>query len=210
MTPATLLASPLFAAILLFACQYAPPRVQDGEAQADALRLGLSQSATPLTQALTPPAGPGPTFGSDPPIAAARVANTSGLTRAQIETMFTSAVAQARPSDGKTAVCAAMQGLEERAARDAPPAAISFLSTALGLPAVPASQCGFHTEPFVTATGARAMLYTVRVETRRPGGSLIFWAVATYGNLGSSGAQFRLVRRGGRWEAVRTGLSVMS
>jgi hypothetical protein len=164
-----------------------------------------SQSTPPTGS----PAPKGPTFGDSRAVAAPRAANTNGLTVAQLDTMFDAAVDQA-PTGSKAAICGAMQGLEDRTALDAPAPTIARLSAMLRLPAVPASQCGFDEAPFVMATGAKAMLYTVRIEARDPRGVLTFWAVATYGNLGANGTQYRLIRKGDRWVPVRTGMMVVS
>ncbi len=132
-----------------------------------------------------------------------------GLEDAQINAMFDAAVAQASPTD-KHAICAGMQGLGDKAVKDAPARVMERLGKLLRLPAVPASQCKFDLGPFVVATQANAILYTVKVETRNESGDLIFWATATYGNLGANGAKFRLVRENGRWIAKATGASVIS
>jgi hypothetical protein len=161
------------------------------------------------TPPIVPSAATEPSFGDSRAGAAPRAANTNGLSDAQIDTMFDAAVDQAATGN-KAAICVAMQGLEDRAALDAPAPTIVRLSAVLRLPAVPASQCGFDEAPFVIATGAKAMLYTVRIEARDPRGVLTFWAVATYGNLGANGTQYRLIRKGDRWVPVRTGLTVVS
>lgn len=108
--------------------------------------------------------------------------DTSGLDVAQVDAMFDAAVAQARPQADKRAICVGMQGLADKVVKDAPARVTRRLGEALGLPAVPASQCRADVFPFVAATGANAMLYTVKVEARDAQGFLTFWAVATYGN----------------------------
>ncbi|MCE3544150.1 hypothetical protein LXJ56_28645, partial [Escherichia coli] len=122
-----------------------------------------------------------------------------GLDDAQLDAMFDAAVAQARPGEEKRAVCVGMQGLTDSAVTDAPPRIVQRVGETVRLPAVPASQCQADVHPFVIATKANAILYTVRVESRDARGVLTFWAVATYGNLGANGAKLRLVREGGRW-----------
>lgn len=124
--------------------------------------------------------------------------------------MFDAAVAQARPTEDKRAVCVGMQGLADKAVKDAPARVVERLGRMLRLPAVPASQCGFDVFPFVVATKANAILYTVKVQARDARGILTFWATATYGNLGANGAEFRLARDNGHWKPESTGLSVVS
>ncbi|WP_156884419.1 hypothetical protein V3I01_18900 (plasmid) [Sphingomonas sp. gentR] len=124
--------------------------------------------------------------------------------------MFDAAVAQARPMEDKRAVCVGMQGLADSAVMDAPPSIVRYVGEAVRLPAVPASQCRADVHPFVIATKANAILYTVKVESRDARGVLTFWAVATYGNLGANGAKFRLIRANGRWTPEATGVSVVS
>ncbi len=136
--------------------------------------------------------------------------DTSGLDDAQIDAMFDAAVALARPGESKRAICVGMQGLADGAVKDAPEATIRRLAELLRLPAFPAAQCRADVYPFVTATKAEAILYTVKVESRDRRGVLTFWATAVFGNLGAYGMQFRLVRKGGRWVPEPTGMSVVS
>ncbi|NJC35463.1 hypothetical protein GGR88_002992 [Sphingomonas jejuensis] len=136
--------------------------------------------------------------------------DTRGLDDAQLNAMFDAAVAQARPGEEKRAVCVGMQGLADSAVMDAPPRIVRYVGEAVQLPAVPASQCRADVHPFVIATKANAILYTVKVESRDARGVLTFWAVATYGNLGANGAEFRLIRANGRWIPKATGVSVVS
>ncbi len=126
----------------------------------------------------------------------------------QIEAMFRAAVAQAKPFSPQKAVCFGIDA-QERTLRDPPEALRRLLSRELGLPGYPASQCSFDIYPFVTATREQAMLYTIRVIDAK-GAGILFMAMATYGNLGAQGQEFRLVRRNGRWTPVPTGLRVMS
>lgn len=103
-----------------------------------------------------------------------------------------------------------MQGLTDRAVKDAPARAVRRIGETLRLPAVPASECKFDAVPYVAATEANAILYTVKVEARDKQGLVTFRAKATYGNLGANGMEFRLVRANGRWTAEATGVSIIS
>jgi hypothetical protein len=126
----------------------------------------------------------------------------------QLEAMFRAAMAQAKPFPPQKAVCFGIDG-EDREVTDPPEALRQALARELGLPGFPASQCSFDIYPYVTASRDQAMLYTVRVmETNSAG--LRFMAIATYGNLGANGEEFRLVRRAGRWVPEPTGLRVVS
>lgn len=169
--------------------------------------------AAPLSstepQPLPPPA-PGPNYERSSAIAVSGVSDTSGLQDAQMDAMFDAAVAQARPGKEKRAICAGMQGLADGAVKDAPERTIRRLAELLRLPAFPASQCRAGVYPFVTATKAEAILYTVKIESRDARGVLTFWAVATYGNLGANGMQFRLVCEYGGWTPKPTGKSIVS
>ncbi|KHA63825.1 hypothetical protein [Sphingomonas sp. Ant20] len=127
-----------------------------------------------------------------------------------MDAMFDAAVERARPGESKRAICVGMQGLADGAVKDAPERTIRRLAERLRLPAVPASQCRADIYPYVTATKAAAILYTVKVESRDRRGVLTFWATAVFGNLGAYGMQFRLVREGGRWTPEPTGMSVVS
>jgi hypothetical protein len=158
----------------------------------------------------TPPPAPGPNFGNGSAIAVPGIPDTNGLDDAQIDAMFDAAVARARPGESKRAICVGMQGLADGAVKDAPEATIRRLAELLRLPTFPASQCRADVYPFVTATKAEAILYTVKVESRDRRGVLTFWATAVFGNLGAYGMQFRLVREGGRWVPEPTGMSVVS
>ncbi len=158
-----------------------------------------------------PPPIPGPNYhGHGSAIAVPGVPDISGLDDAQIDVMFDEAVARARPGEGKRAICVGLQGLTDRAVKDAPERTIRRLAELLRLPAFPASQCRADVTPFVTATKAEAILYTVRVENRDRKGVLTFWATALFGNLGAYGMQFRLVREAGRWTPQATGVSAVS
>ena len=197
---------PLFAAPLLLGCQSAAPHPPDEPAHLSTIASEQSPSAQPPA----PPAVPGPNFDSEPGPSAPIVADISGLTSAQIDTMFDAAVKQARPSQIKAAVCVGMQGLGDRVTVNAPAPTIARLSAKLRLPAFPASQCSFGVEPIVIKNGAKAILYTVRVEARDADGILTFWGGAAYGNLGANGTQYRLRPRGEDWEPVPTGTIYVS
>ncbi|HEX8448210.1 MAG TPA: hypothetical protein VF652_01345 [Allosphingosinicella sp.] len=126
----------------------------------------------------------------------------------QLEAMFRAAIAQTRPFAPQKAVCF---GIDEpdRTLGDPPEALRQKLARELGLPGFPASQCAFDIYPYVAASRDQAMLYTVRV-MEKSGDGVRFLAVATYGNLGASGEEFRLVRRSGGWVCEPTGLRVQS
>lgn len=158
-----------------------------------------------------PPPVPGPNYhGNGSAIAVPGAPDISGLDDAQIDAMFDAAVAQAQPGEEKRAVCVGMQGLADSAVTDAPPRIVQRLREAVRLPAVPASQCQADVHPFVIATKANAILYTVKVESRDARGVLTFVAMATFGNLGAKGMQFRLVREQGRWTPRHTGKTIYS
>lgn len=175
-------------------------------------RVPTSSDASPSSSPPppSPPPPPGPNYMSGVAIGLPGEPDTRDLEDAQLNAMFDAAVAQARPSEEKRAVCVGMQGLADTAVIDAPPRIVQHVGEAVRLPAVPASQCRADVHPFVIATEANAILYTVKVETRDARGVLTFWAVATYGNLGANGAKFRLVRANGRWTPKATGVSVIS
>jgi hypothetical protein len=126
----------------------------------------------------------------------------------QLEAMFRAAIGQAKPFDPQKAICF---GIDERdrTLSDPPEALLQMLARELGLPGFPASECSFDIYPYVTASRDQAMLYTVRFMEKSDAG-LRFMAVATYGNLGANGEEFRLVRREGRWIPEPTGLRVVS
>ncbi|UXC93915.1 hypothetical protein EGM87_24385 (plasmid) [Sphingobium sp. RSMS] len=163
-----------------------------------------------ISERPSPPPAPGSNFSYGNTIALPGSPDTSGLEDAQIDAMFDAAVAQAQPMEEKRAICVGMQGLNDKAVKDAPARVVERLGQMLRLPAVPASQCRFDAFPFVVATRANAILYTVKVESRDALGIQTFWATATYGNLGSNGAKFRLVQDNGRWKPEATGVSVVS
>nr|GLK21658.1 hypothetical protein GCM10017606_24850 [Microbacterium terregens] len=158
----------------------------------------------------SPPPAPGPNYSSSVAIALPGLPDTRGLDDAQLDAMFDAAVAQAQPGEEKRAVCVGMQGLADSAVTDAPPRIVQRLSEGVRLPAVPASQCQADVHPFVMATKANAILYTVKVESRDARGVLTFVAMATFGNLGAKGMQFRLVREQGRWTPRHTGKTIYS
>ena len=190
-------------AISLAGCSPAKePAVAEGPPQ----RASSSELPPP-----PPPPVPGPNYhGNGSAIAVPGAPDISGLDDAQIGVMFDEAVARARPGEGKQAICVGLQGLADGAVKDAPERTIRRLAELLRLPAFPASQCRADATPFVTATKAEAILYTVRVESRDRKGVLTFWATAVFGNLGAHGMQFRLIRQAGRWVPEPTGLSVLS
>lgn len=127
----------------------------------------------------------------------------------QLEVMFRAAIDQVAPAPPQKAICF---GIESGTGRleDPPQHLLRRWPDVLGLPTYPASSCSFDIFPFVTATGEQAMLYTVKIERRESGGAALFWATATYGNLGAEGRQFKLKRKGGKWIVEPTGLRVMS
>lgn len=170
----------------------------------------VSEAQKGLPPAPAPPPAPGPSYARSAAIAVPGEPDTRNLDDAQLDAMFDAAVAQARPGEEKRAACVGMQGLADRAVTDAPERTIRRLAELLRLPAVPASQCRADTYPFVIATEAEAILYTVKVESSDRRGVLTFWAIATYGNLGANGAKLRLVREGGRWVSKPTGVTVIS
>ena len=171
---------------------------------------GGSSYQADSTNPPSPPPAPGPAFAKGDMIASPGCPDTVGLEESQINAMLDTAVAQAPPMEDKRAVCVGMQGLADKSVKDTPARVVARLGNMLRLPAVPASQCKFDVFPFVAASGANAMLYTVRVSARDAGGILTFWAIATYGNLGANGAEFRLVRLNGRWNAESTGMAFVS
>ena len=128
----------------------------------------------------------------------------------QLETMFRAAMAQAKPSPPPQAACFGIEGSAERALRDPPNHLWDELGQELGIPAYPASRCAVETYPYVVTTGDRAVLYTVRVGEQDRNGEILFWASATYGNLGASGQQFRLVHKDGKWTAEPTNVRFFS
>lgn len=172
------------------------------------LLLPLMLAGCEAKQRVSPRTAEGPVFGAGG--VAARPADVDGVTTQQLAAMFDAAVTQAAPFAGKAAVCAGMQGIADREVADAPAAVVARLSARLGLPAVPASQCDIDDEPAVRATGAKAMLYTVRVEKRGRNGTLTFWALATFGNVGAHGTRYRLEHEHGRWSAEATGVEILS
>lgn len=128
----------------------------------------------------------------------------------QLAVMFEMAVAQQRPFNEQKAMCIGLQSIADRQMRDAPASMVRRVAASLRMPAYPASSCGLDIVPFVKATGAKAMLYTVKIDNLTANGSVTFMATATCGNLGANGRQFRLVRSQGRWVARPTGLQVLS
>ena len=158
----------------------------------------------------SPPSAPGPDYPRSVAIALPGEPDTRGLDDAQLDAMFEAAIAQARPGEEKRAVCVGMQGLSDAAVTDAPSRIVRRVGEVVRLPAFPASQGRADVHPFVIATEANAILYTVKAESRDARGVLTFWAVATYGNLGANGMQFRLARKQGRWTSKPTGQSVVS
>jgi hypothetical protein len=126
----------------------------------------------------------------------------------QLDAMFRAAIAKAKPFPPQKAICFGIDE-QDRTLSDPPEALRHQLARELGLPGFPASQCSFGLYPYVTASRDQAMLYTVRV-IEKNGAGIRFMAIATYGNLGASGEEFRLVRRAGRWVAEPTGLRAVS
>jgi hypothetical protein len=122
--------------------------------------------------------------------------------------MFRAAIAQTKPFPPQKAVCFGIDE-EDRQLGDPPEALRTLLAGKIGLPGYPASQCAFDIVPYVAASRAQAMLYTIKIYESGPAG-IRFLALATYGNLGASGAEFRLVRRGSKWVSEPTGLRVVS
>lgn len=193
--------------VLLLAVGCSAPQPERASRDDPASRILPSSDAPPLP---SPPPPPGPNYSSSVAIGLPGEPDTGGLDDAQLNAMFDAAVAQARPGEEKRAVCVGMQGLADSAVMDAPPRIVRYVGEAVQLPAVPASQCRADVHPFVIASKANAILYTVKVESRDARGVVTFWAVATYGNLGANGAKFRLIRANGRWTPKATGVSVVS
>lgn len=163
---------------------------------------GLEGAASPAASAARARApDPGPTQAANPPA-------EPRLPMDQLEAMFRAALAQAKPFPPQKAVCFGIDE-QDRTLSDPPEALRHLLARELGLPGFPASQCSFDIYPYVTASRDQAMLYTVRVMERNTAG-IRFMAVATYGNLGANGEEFRLVQRAGRWVFEPTGLRVVS
>ena len=196
--------------VLLLAVGCSAPQPERASRDDPASRILPSSDAPPLRSRPSPPPPPGPNYSSSVAIGLPGEPDTHGLADAQLNAMFDAAVAQARPMEDKRAVCVGMQGLADSAVMDAPPRIVRYVGEAVRLPAVPASQCRADVHPFVIATKANAILYTVKVESRDARDVLTFWAVATYGNLGANGAKFRLIRANGRWIPKATGVSVVS
>ncbi len=69
---------------------------------------------------------------------------------------------------------------------------------------------GYDVYPVVIDSGARAMLYSIRIEKIARDGTVTFWGNAIYGNLGANGAEFVLKRHGHGWVANPTGVSAIS
>lgn len=171
----------------------------------------LQEVHSPELPAPPPPPAPGPNFhGYRRAIAVPGTADVGELDEAQIDAMFDEAVARARPGETKRAICVGLQGIADRAVKDAPERSIRRLAVLLRLPAFPASQCSADITPRVTANNAEAILYTVKVESRDRKGILTFWATAVFGNVGAYGMEFRLVREGERWKSEPTGRSLVS
>lgn len=137
-------------------------------------------------------------------------ASTAGLSQSQIDAMFAAAVAQAAPFEEHRAVCVAVSAGAGGVQTDPPAHVLRSVGALTRLPVVEASRCAFDVSPYVAASGARAMLYTVKLDRASRNGRVLFWAHATYGNLGANGAQFVLRRRSGNWQAHPTGVSVIS
>jgi len=141
-------------------------------------------------------------------------ADTSGLSPEQIEAMFAAAFAQQRPFDDHQAVCLVMVRAEGGGWPRNPPAhALAEFAKLTDLPVLPGSSCAFglyDVHPVVIDSGARAMLYSIRIENIARDGTVTFWGNATFGNLGAKGAEFVLRRRGNGWRADATGVSAIS
>lgn len=171
--------------------------------------------APPIAEVFPPPARTsGPDDASSPETvrpSAQGDADASGLSPRQIEAMFASAFAQARPFEDHRAVCLVMMRTEGGGWPRNPPAhALAAFARWTDLPVFPGSDCAFDTFPFVIHNGAKAMLYTIRIEPIGRDGIVKFWANAVYGNLGANGAEFVLKRRGDAWHAEPTGVSAVS
>jgi hypothetical protein len=141
-------------------------------------------------------------------------ADTSGMSPEQIETMFAAAFAQQRPFDDHQAVCLVIVRAEGGGWPRNPPAhALAAFTKWTDLPVLPGSSCAFglyDVHPVVIDSGARAMLYSIRIENIARDGTVTFWGNATFGNLGAKGAEFVLRRRGNGWLADATGVSAIS
>lgn len=94
--------------------------------------------------------------------------------------------------------------------RNPPAHALDALSRLTDLPVLPASQCAADVFPFVIATGARAMLYSVRVEAIARDGRVTFWASAVCGNQCAYSKEYVLQRENGLWVAEPTGRAAIS
>ena len=194
---------------LLLACLLATACAPPGAAErSDAPTANATPTADPLPAPDFPPAaGPG---GTPVPVGSDLAASTQGLSEAQLKVMFASAIEQARPYGGKSAVCYGIRDVDTGETRAAPATIGAYLERELKLPAFPASQCAFETFPFVIATREEAMLYTIRIDRVARDGVVTFWAAASYGNLGANAQEFRLERRGSGYVAVPTGVGVIS
>lgn len=199
-------------AVLTAGCSPSPQQLNHRDALAE--QTSGSANKPPAPPSPPPPpgsSGPQPTSGN---LAAREVADTSGFDQAQIDAMFDAAVEQKRPFPEHTAICVGLRGRQNRQMHDAPAPVIQRLANQLGLPAFPASQCamdGFKDGlPAVAATGEKVMYYSVVIEPATAKNEIIFWAHATFGNLGSEGAKFSLRRRSGQWVPVFMNVRVLS
>lgn len=139
-----------------------------------------------------------------------RAAEEGGIGTDQLEVMFRAAIAQAKPFPPQKALCFEVQSTARLNRTEMPKGLRDRLARELGLPAYPASECGSDIYPFVIASREQAMLYSVRVEEAEERDVVRFWAIATYGNVGANGREYRLVMSAGKWVATPTGLMVVS
>ncbi|PZT90668.1 MAG: hypothetical protein DI637_03195 [Citromicrobium sp.] len=131
-------------------------------------------------------------------------------TDAALDAMLAAALMQEPPLDDREAVCLSASLAPGEKLNDPPASALRAFARLTDLPILPGSQCGFDVYPFVIASGAKAMIYTVEVEAVSATGEMTFWGHATFGNLGAKGQQFVLRKVGEKWVARPTGVSVIS
>lgn len=131
-------------------------------------------------------------------------------TDAALDAMFAAAFAQEPPLRDREAVCLSARLAPGEELSDPPASALRAISRLTDLPVLPGSRCGLDVYPFVIASGAKAMIYTVEVEAISATGEMTFCGHATFGNMGAKGQQFVLRKLGEEWVARPTGVSVIS
>lgn len=158
----------------------------------------------------SPPIVDGPTFPKTSRLAQPGSGNRQFLSDAQLAAMFGQAFAQQSPLPEQKAVCIGLQGMGDATMRNAPGFIAAQFAAPLGLPVIAASACDMGIHPKIVATGIQAMLYTVRVE-RIDRGVVTFTAMATFGNVGAKGTQYRLrAMHRGAFAVEPTGLTILS